>query len=225
MSDIGSSRATAGRTRRPADVTAIIMGLAVLALGMVAVRDGMVGSLERSLFEAINGLPGWLYALAWPVQQVGALVVGPLVALVAALARRFRLALALLLATAAKLILERAIKLMVSRQRPGTSIGGSAELRGDVSPRGESFVSGHAFLVAAVAGVLTPYLPGRWKVVPWLLLAGAALARVYVGAHNPLDVICGAAIGVATASCINLVLGVPAGAAPAEERDLGSGGE
>ncbi|HEV8163393.1 MAG TPA: hypothetical protein VGR74_02895 [Actinomycetota bacterium] len=34
-------------------------------------------------------------------------------------------------------------------------------------------------------------------------------ARVYVGAHNPLDVICGAALGVAIGSGLNLVVGVP----------------
>ena len=39
-------------------------------------------------------------------------------------------------------------------------------VRGDVPEHGESFVSGHAILVAALAGVVTPYLPGRWKVAP-----------------------------------------------------------
>jgi undecaprenyl-diphosphatase len=33
--------------------------------------------------------------------------------------------------------------------------------------------------------------------------------RIYVGAHNPLDVVCGAALGVVIGSCLNLVVGVP----------------
>jgi membrane-associated phospholipid phosphatase len=41
------------------------------------------------------------------------------------------------------------------------------------------------------------------------------LTRVYVGAHNPLDVICGAALGLAIGGCLNLVFGVPA-SQPAE---------
>ncbi len=138
------------------------------------------------------------------------LVIGPIVALVAALTRHFRLALAALLATVAKLALEEVVKAMVSRERPGTSIGGDIEMRGDVSVSGESFVSGHAVLAAALAGVVAPYLPGRWKVVPWVLVALVMFGRVYVGAHNPLDVVCGAALGLAIASCINLLLGVPA---------------
>ena len=36
------------------------------------------------------------------------------------------------------------------------------------------------------------------------------VGRVYVGAHNPLDVICGAGLGVAIGSVLNLVVGVPA---------------
>ncbi len=36
------------------------------------------------------------------------------------------------------------------------------------------------------------------------------ITRVYVGAHNPLDVICGVAIGVVLAVVINILVGAPA---------------
>jgi glycosyltransferase 2 family protein len=208
---------TAGQwTRRRGDAVALVAGLAVLAVGMVIVRDGTVPAWERNAFDAVNDLPGWLYPPAWPLQQLGVLVIGPVVALVAALTRHFRLAVAALLATLAKLALEDVVKAIVSRERPGTSIGGDIETRGDVSISGESFVSGHAVLAAALAGVVTPYLPGRWKVVPWVLVALVMLGRVYVGAHVPLDVVCGAALGLAIAACINLLIGVPADAPESE---------
>lgn len=57
-----------------------------------------------------------------------------------------------------------------------------------------SFPSDHAtaaFSVAATALLRT--LPGRWLFLAAALLI--ALARVYVGAHYPLDVIVGAALG------------------------------
>ncbi len=209
MTDLEIGRTAAQWTRRRGDAVALVAGLAVLAVGMVIVRDGTVPAWERNAFDAVNDLPGWLYPPAWPLQQLGVLVVGPVVALVAALTRHFRLALAALLATLAKLALEDVVKAIVSRERPGTSIGGDIETRGDVSISGESFVSGHAVLAAALAGVVTPYLPGRWKVVPWVLVALVMLGRVYVGAHAPLDVVCGAALGLAIAACINLLLGVP----------------
>jgi len=117
------------------------------------------------------------------------------------------LAIALLIATVAKLVCERLVKVVSSRQRPGTSIGPDVHLRGDVSPVGESFVSGHAVLIAAIAGLVTPYLPGRWKIVPWIVVGLVMVTRVYVGAHNPLDVVCGAGLGLAIAGLINLFLG------------------
>jgi glycosyltransferase 2 family protein len=195
--------------RRRSDAVTIAAGLAVLALGMVVVRDSSVPDVEETVFRAVNDLPGALYPVLWPFQQLGALLVGPAAAIVAALFRRFRLAGAMLLATAAKLGTERVVKAIVTRRRPGTSIGLDIHLRGDVSVGGESFVSGHAVLVAALAGVVAPYLRGRWKLVPWVVVALVMVTRVYVGAHNPLDVVCGAGLGLAIAGCLNLVLGVP----------------
>ena len=191
------------------DVAAAATGLAVLVAGMVVVREGTVPGWERRIFRAINDLPGALYPVLWPFQQIGALAAAPIAALVAALLHRRRLALAILVTMVAKLVLERVVKLVVTRERPGTSIGGDVHLRGDVSPTGESFASGHAVLVAALAGVITPYLPSRWKAVPWVVVALVMFTRVYVGAHNPLDVVCGAGLGVAIAFVVNQLFRTP----------------
>ncbi|HZX56538.1 MAG TPA: phosphatase PAP2 family protein [Ilumatobacteraceae bacterium] len=205
--DVVVSRNDRALSRRLLVIPAIVVGLVVLGIGMVVVRDGTVPGWERRIFHAINDLPDFLYRPLWPFQQLGALLVGPLVAIVALLFRRYRLAIALLIATVAKLVCERLVKVVSSRQRPGTSIGPDVHLRGDVSPVGESFVSGHAVLIAAIAGLVTPYLPGRWKIVPWVVVGLVMVTRVYVGAHNPMDVVCGAALGLAIAGLINLFLG------------------
>lgn len=197
--------------RRPGDGVAAGLGLAVLVAGMIAVRNGSVSSFEEDAFRAVNDLPGALYPLLWPLQQLGAILFGPLVALVAAVARRFRLAVLVLAATLAKLVLERAVKAVVTRGRPPTSIGPDVHVRGDVPSSGEGFVSGHAVLVAALAGVVAPYLPRRWRIGLGVAVVLVMVGRVYVGAHNPLDVICGAGLGLAIAGCLNLVSGVPEG--------------
>ncbi len=196
--------------RRRSDAITAAAGLVLVLGGMLAVRHGSVSGLEKSVFRAINQLPGAFYPVLWPFQQLGNLVVGPVTAIVAARFRKFRLAGALLVATVAKLGFERVVKQLVSRQRPGTSVGGHVHLRGAVSAHGESFVSGHAVLVAAIACLVVPYLSGRWKTVPWVLVGAVMVTRVYVGAHNPLDVVCGAALGLVIGGVLNLAFGVPA---------------
>jgi membrane-associated phospholipid phosphatase len=81
-----------------------------------------------------------------------------------------------------------------------------------VAPRGPAFVSGHAVLAFALAAIISPYLRGAWKALPWGLAIGVCIARVYLGAHNPLDVVGGAGLGLAVGGLLNLALGIPAAA-------------
>lgn len=194
--------------RRWLDVAWIIGGSLILLASSIAVRDGRVDPWEEALFHAINGLPSWLESPMQGIELVGALWIGPAVAAVALIIfRRPRLAAAAVAVTASKLVLERVVKLVVERQRPGVSTP-DAIMRG-VPVRGLAFVSGHAILLTGLAGVVSPYLPRRWKALPWAVVALVCIARVYLGAHNPLDVIGGAALGLTIAGAWNLILGVP----------------
>ena len=49
-------------------------------------------------------------------------------------------------------------------------------------------------------------------------LALVMIGRVYVGAHNPLDVICGAALGIAVGAAIIMALGLGRGSRDAARR-------
>jgi undecaprenyl-diphosphatase len=73
---------------------------------------------------------------------------------------------------------------------------------------GLSFTSGHAIITFAIAGLLVLVLPRGWGVVAFVLATCNAVARVYLGAHNPLDVVGGAAIGLMIAAVLDLILDV-----------------
>jgi membrane-associated phospholipid phosphatase len=192
------------RVRR--DVVVFVASLSVFAVCAAVVADGRVGAVEQALFHAVNGLPDWLYRPMLLFQYLGVLAM-PLVVAVGALAfRRWRLAAALVLVVPLKLATERVVKLLVARERPGTTVP-DAIMRG-VHPAGLSFVSGHAIITFAIAGLLGLVLPRRWAVVAFVLATLNAVARVYLGAHNPLDVVGGAAVGLAIAAALDLVLDV-----------------
>jgi len=192
------------RIRR--DLIVLAASLAVFAGCALLVADGRVGPIERAAFHTVNGLPDWLYSPMLLFQYLGVLAM-PLVVAVGALAfRRWRLAAALVLVVPLKLALERVVKLLVERERPGTTVP-DAVLRG-VHPAGLSFVSGHAIITFAIAGLLGLVLPRRWAVVAFVLATLNGVARVYLGAHNPLDVVGGAAVGLAIAAVLDLVLDV-----------------
>jgi membrane-associated phospholipid phosphatase len=192
--------------RVPRDLIMLAAGLAVFAGCAVMVANGRVGPAERAVFHAVNGLPGWLYQPMLYAQYLGVLAMPLVVAAGALVWRRWRLAAALVLVVPLKLGLEQVAKLLVQRQRPGTTVP-DAILRG-VPHGGLSFTSGHAIITFAIAGLLVLVLPRRWGVLAIVLAVCNAAARVYLGAHNPLDVVGGAAIGLAIAAVLDLILDV-----------------
>ena len=207
--------------RRKGDWVAAGAALLTLIAAMLLAARG-VSEVEADVFHAINNAPAWLYRITWLIQFLGLLLIPIAVAVVALVFRKWRLATALTLVVPLKLLVEKAVvKQLVDRQRPGSSTcGGDSEclhVRGDVHLIGPSFPSGHVIIACAIAWLVAPYVGVRWRWALGGVCFAVALSRVYLGAHNPLDVVAGAACGVVIGALLNLVVGVP-GATPTTEQ-------
>ena len=120
--------------RRPFDGWVLLGAVLVFLACLPVVRSGKVPGWERAVFHGINGLPEALYRPMWLMQLVGLLLVPLAVAVVAAILRKWRLAICLVAFIPLKLFFEKA-----RREAPGRA--GAARPRASApgtSPAGTS---------------------------------------------------------------------------------------
>lgn len=199
--------------RHPVDLVRVVLGVAVLGLGFLAAQRGRLPALERDLFQLVNDLPATVFPIVWVVMQLGNVATVPVVAGVAALTSRFRMARDVLVSGVLAYVAADLVKSVVQRERP---VGLVVEVNFPEGPvAGLGFVSGHSAVAAAVATAVVPYLSRRGRRVAWALAWTVALGRIYVGAHLPLDVVGGLAVGWAIGSLVHWAFGVPRREVPA----------
>ena len=98
------------------------------------------------------------------------------------------------LAFAAAGLVEFSIKHLVGRPRPDAALPALTVLGPSFAPDVDSFPSGHATSMFAVATVFTAFYPrGSWLFYP--LATAVAVGRVYLGRHYVSDILAGAVVG------------------------------
>ena len=183
----------------------VLCAAVVVLLATMLVARAELATLEASIFRAVNDLPQGLYTLVWPFMQYGTFITIPALAVIALLFRRFRLALAIALAGVGVYLVALVVKGVVDRGRPAALLTAvdERELFGADSL---GYPSGHAAVAAALTVVVAAHLSVRWLIAALALGAVVLFGRMYVGAHLPLDIIGGAALGAIAGSVVNLLV-------------------
>ena len=176
-------------------------GIVLLALlagqGLAALQP-----LDEQLFLAVNGLgdgPDWLYHALDPHSRNYVLLALAAVVASIALRRAPKHVAGAVVAVAfaaffSDLVLE-VLQLSIDRERPEEALGAaSAQSHGRTWGALPSFPSGHMMVTAAIVATIATAVRGLRY--PLLVYLGAiALTRITFGAHFPLDVLVGTAVG------------------------------
>jgi membrane-associated phospholipid phosphatase len=195
--------------RHAGDLVRAVAGSVLFGLTLAFIHRGHVGTIETNVFRLVNELPSWINIPLVVVMQGGTIVAVAVVSLAALLIRRPRLARDVAVGGTAAWFVAKLAKEIVRRARPEALLRFTT-IRG-ATATGLGLPSGHAAGIAALVTAAGPHLTRRQRRLSWLLVAGVALARMYVGAHLPLDVVGGAAIGWVIGAAIHLVFGAPGG--------------
>jgi glycosyltransferase 2 family protein len=188
--------------------TRLSLGVGGLLGTAVAVRPDRVGPREARVFLAVNGLPDVLYPAAWVVMQAGAFGAVPVASASAWLAGDRVLAGRMLAGGTAAWALSKVVKQAVRRPRPAALVPGSRGRGPDAT--GLGYLSGHAAVAIALGAAALPYLGPGGRSIALSVIPMVGLTRVYVGAHLPLDVAGGVALGLAVEATAELILAGPA---------------
>ena len=202
----------AARSRRKVEpsqsiAVAAASSIAFVLLARRAAR-GTISTAEERWFRAINNLSPALRVPVWLVMQAGSLAAVPVTA--AVVSRRHKpTAVAVAIAGTGAWALSKQVKRMIKRGRPGHHLA-DVVIHG-AAQRGSGFPSGHAAVATTLTAIGSRVLPKPAARMVWAvpLLVGAS--RQFVGAHLPLDVAGGAAMGLSMGTLTNLALDVAAG--------------
>lgn len=196
--------------RHPGDLLRFVLGAgALLVATLHASRNKRPGRIEENIFRLVNELPGSFEGALSAVMQAGSLAAIPISAGLALVLRRPRLARDLVSAGAGAYLGARLLKAIIERARPAAILE-DILLRGPGSS-GLGFPSGHVAVATALATASAPHLPRVARRITWGVVALVAIARMYVGAHLPVDVIGGAGLGWAAGAGVHLLFGTRAG--------------
>lgn len=177
---------------------------ALLATAGAARRD-RVAPWEAKAFRAVNDLPDSLYPPAWVVMQLGSFGAVLTASATAWLAGDDELAGRFLVGGTGAWVMSKLVKRVVRRPRPEALLAGTHRRGREAA--GLGYLSGHAAVAIVLGAAALPRLGPAGRALTLSAVPLVGLTRVYVGAHLPLDIAGGAALGFAIDAVVGRATG------------------
>jgi membrane-associated phospholipid phosphatase len=203
-------------TRLPAPRTSWVV--VVLCLVTVVVSGGLAGrpgahQAQTALVVWLNHPPqplGALFALVNPLFRpipltVLVVVLAGWVLLSGGPARRWECLRALAVSLIVAELLAQTLKRVVDQPRPTAVIPGLDVHGYPQDPWGRAYPSAHTAMTVAVVAALWPWMSRTQRAAGLAIAVLVPLNRIYIGAHWPLDVVGGVAVGLLAAALTWLV--------------------
>lgn len=201
----------------------IVAAVVLVVSGLVAATDRLLVG-EAGLVEALNGNP---VLDTFPIEPflISIMILGTLIGVgvvaigAAVFLEPWQAPVGIVLAGAIAWAGAHVGKSVVGRGRPLELLDPrTLDISGSYATlTGAGYPSGHTAVAFALATALAPWLAPRHRWLPWAAATLVGVARLYVAAHFPLDVIGGAALGMVAGGLALLAFPPPAPTATAGE--------
>ena len=191
---------------------AVGTGLVGLVVTALVAASGSPGSTEVAVFRWFNDPQrafGAVMAIVNPLlRPVGLTVL--IIAAVALLALTrsgvfWPLVTAAFAAGILAYVLDNIVKRIVDRGRPPAYLTDVLVHGYPTDPRGSGYPSSHTAVAVAVVVGAWPWLNAPWRVCGVVAATLIGLNRMYVGAHFPLDIVGGVAVGLIAGGIVLVV--------------------
>lgn len=179
------------------------LGFTAYAVCAFAVQGRAALGWETSVFDWIYSWPQFLKPIFIVITQLGNAWFLPVLCLAIWIWHKKSLAVRLLFSGTTAYLLVQIAKEIIARPRPEFLLDNVAIREPFVN--GYGFPSGHSAMIMLAGIILWPHVKKQWRWLIPVVVALVGISRIYLGAHLPMDIIGGFAIGFIVAALTNFV--------------------
>ncbi len=187
----------------------VLLGSAVVFLltSLQVLNTGLFDSIERPVFEFVNSMPQSLHDPLYAATQFGGISSLIIWVGIAWYLINRRGAVSVAATGFLAWTLAKVAKVAIGRGRPQDLLTQVHLFSGEIFS-GQGFPSGHATFSAACATILYYQIAKKYRKYLLAIVFLVGLSRMYLGAHFPLDIVGGWALGAFIGAAVSLAIGV-----------------